>query len=373
MTGRIDPTELEDLKSRTPISEIFARYGVKGKGGPRAQWANCCFHGEKTPSLKINDERGSYHCFGCGASGDHFDALRELGGKTFAEAVEVLGGVRLITKEERQVIEERKQKWDAEEKQKRERARSSSERLFADGKPIAGTHVEAYLSARGLPVVPRWTADLRFVAELSYRGFVDADADEAVDLGAFPAMIAAIRNREGAIIGIHRTYLDPKKPAKLDPPGDKRRNKAKKVMGEQRGGMIRLSPMGRRLAIGEGIETSQAWYALGMGDGETAVAAGVSLGNLSGGSTGSLPHPRDENKTVPNGQPDLDRPGLILPREVEEVTLIGDGDSDPAMTRARLLVAARRFHQAGVAVFVSMAPDGCDFCDVLSSDMEIGS
>lgn len=366
MSNHIDPTEIADLKARTPLSEVFAKFGVSGKGRGKTIWANCCFHGEKTPSLKINDERGTFHCFGCGANGDHFTVLKDLGGKSFSEAVEVLGGVRLITKEERARIEERDRQWREEERKERERARTASERLFGEGKAVAGTHVDAYLAARHLPVVPRWTFDLRFLPALTYRGFADADAAETTDLGSFPAMVAAIRDRHGALIGLHRTYLDPELPAKLTPPGDRRRNKAKKVMGEQRGGMIRLSPASRHLAFGEGIETSQAWYALGMGEGDIGIAAAVSLGNLSGSATGSAPHPAIEGRTVPNGIPDPERPGILLPREVESVVLIGDGDSDPHMTRARLLVAARRFHQQGIGVMVSMAPQGKDFADLLA-------
>ncbi|WP_378952164.1 CHC2 zinc finger domain-containing protein [Mesorhizobium sp. ANAO-SY3R2] len=370
MSRRIDPIELEHLKDRTPLSAVFAQYGIKGKGQGKVIWANCCFHGEKTPSLKINDERGMYHCFGCGATGDHFTVLTELGGKSFPEAIQALGGQTLVTAEERKAIEERKARWEEEERKEKERGRSNAERLFGSGKQVAGTLVEEYLRARKLMVTPSWTFDLRFVAELSYRGYADSEAEETVELGKFPAMVAAIRDAGGKIIGAHRTYLDPQQPAKLTPPGDRKRNKAKKVLGEQRGGMIRLSAPGRRLATGEGIETTRSWFVMGMAEGDDiALAAAVSLGNLAGSSTGSRPHPKDERKLIPNGFPDMQRPGLVLPREVEESILIGDGDSEPCMTRARLLVAARRFHQQGRIVSISMAPDGYDFSDLLMQEM----
>lgn len=365
MSGRIDQTEIDDLKSRTKISSLFEQYGVRGRGAGKIKWAPCCFHGEKTPSLKIDDQLGRYHCFGCGASGDHFTVLTELGGKTFMEAVEVLGGVRLITAEERQQIEERSKQWRKEESDKADSVRKSVQKAFNGAKPISGTHAAAYLEARGLPVVKHWTPDLRFIAELSYRGFPTPEAEGSVVLGTFPAMVAAIRNAKGDIIGLHRTYLDATAPKKLSPPGDPARNKAKKVLGEQRGGTIRLSPDGPRTAIGEGIETTRAWYALGLADGEVALAAAVSLGNLSGGAMGSAPHPSDPNKRVPNGIPDMDRPGMLLPPVVREVILLGDGDSDAAMTRARLLVGGRRLRNLGVAVSIQMAPSGQDFADLV--------
>ena len=244
---KFDATELADLKSRTLLSDVFKRYGITGKGKGRAIWVNCCFHGEKTPSLKINDEIGEFHCFGCGVKGDHFNVLRELGGNSFSEAVEVLGGVRLITVEERKAVEARDKKWKEEERKSREKAHSAAEKLFADGKPIIGTHADAYLSARGLPVVRRWTFDLRFVTALSYHGFASAGAEETTNLGSFPAMLAAIRNHDGKLIGVHRTYLDAVEPRKLRPPGDAQRNRVKKILGEQRGGMILLSPPAEKI------------------------------------------------------------------------------------------------------------------------------
>ena len=48
----------------------------------------CPFHGEKTPSFNVNRDRGFFHCFGCGVSGDHFRFLTELDGLSFPEAVE---------------------------------------------------------------------------------------------------------------------------------------------------------------------------------------------------------------------------------------------------------------------------------------------
>lgn len=53
-------------------------------------WACCPFHAEKTPSFHADDRRGHYHCFSCGASGDHFRFLVDSEGLSFPEAVERL-------------------------------------------------------------------------------------------------------------------------------------------------------------------------------------------------------------------------------------------------------------------------------------------
>jgi hypothetical protein len=362
---RIDPTAVEDLKARTPLSEIFGRSGVRLRRTGGVQMCLCPFHDEKTPSCKVDDRSGQWKCFGCGESGDHIDALRLLRGLSFADAVDALGGVRDISPEERRRLDERRKARDVEIDREASRKRSAAEDLFEHGQPIAGTQAAAYLKARGIAAVPRNSFDLRFAPIITYRGFASPDAPEAEELGRFPAMLAAIRNTGGDLIGCHRTYLDPALARKLAPPGDRARNAAKKVLGETRGGMIHLSPPSAHLALGEGIETTLSWYALGVGGDDVSIASAVSLGNLAGGATGSVEHPRKPDKRIPNGDPDPMRPGVVLPPEVEEVTLLGDGDSDPAMTRARLLVAGRRFGGQGRRVFVSMAPGGADFNDVL--------
>lgn len=51
----------------------------------------CPFHSEKTPSFTVNEDKGLFNCFGCGAAGDVFDFIMQLDGVTFPEAVECLG------------------------------------------------------------------------------------------------------------------------------------------------------------------------------------------------------------------------------------------------------------------------------------------
>lgn len=60
----------------------------------------CPFHQEKTPSFHVNEERGFFHCFGCGASGDVFKFVQETQGLSFVEAVRWLAersGIEIVT------------------------------------------------------------------------------------------------------------------------------------------------------------------------------------------------------------------------------------------------------------------------------------
>jgi DNA primase len=51
-------------------------------------WLGLCpFHQEKTPSFHVNEERGFFHCFGCGAHGDGIRFLQDTEGLAFHEAV----------------------------------------------------------------------------------------------------------------------------------------------------------------------------------------------------------------------------------------------------------------------------------------------
>ena len=83
---------LDELKTRTLLSSVIGRkIKITRKG---REYSACCpFHKEKTPSFTINDEKGFYHCFGCGAHGDAISFLTEHDHLQFNEAVEYLAGL----------------------------------------------------------------------------------------------------------------------------------------------------------------------------------------------------------------------------------------------------------------------------------------
>src|SRR3954447_4721943 len=75
-------------------------------------WTGLCpFHDERTPSFSVDAEKRLYHCFGCGASGDAFDFVRETEALSFKEAVEQLAdryGVELKREQEDPEAERRR-------------------------------------------------------------------------------------------------------------------------------------------------------------------------------------------------------------------------------------------------------------------------
>ena len=77
----LSPQFLDELHARTSLSALIGRTVKLSRAG--REWKACCpFHKEKTPSFTINDEKGFYHCFGCGAHGNAIRFLTDEQGRT---------------------------------------------------------------------------------------------------------------------------------------------------------------------------------------------------------------------------------------------------------------------------------------------------
>lgn len=88
--------EREEIRGRLPIETLVGETVTLKRTG-RNLSGLCPFHKERTPSFIVSPERGSFHCFSCGAGGDIFrfymltnkvefpDALRALAERTGVE------------------------------------------------------------------------------------------------------------------------------------------------------------------------------------------------------------------------------------------------------------------------------------------------
>ena len=85
----VDKRLIEEIKSNTNIVEIIGEVISLQKSG-RNFLGLCPFHGEKTPSFNVVEDKQFYHCFGCGRSGDVFKFIEEYQQVTFADAVRIL-------------------------------------------------------------------------------------------------------------------------------------------------------------------------------------------------------------------------------------------------------------------------------------------
>lgn len=74
----------EEIKQRVTITQVVERYTsrkiVRGV-------CNCPLHTEKTASFSVDDTKGFYYCFGCGAGGDIFKFVQTYLGLSFKDAV----------------------------------------------------------------------------------------------------------------------------------------------------------------------------------------------------------------------------------------------------------------------------------------------
>ena len=85
----LTPAFLDELRARTTLSALIGRSVKITRAG--REWKACCpFHNEKTPSFTINDDKGFYHCFGCGAHGDAIRWMTDQQGLPFMDAVKEL-------------------------------------------------------------------------------------------------------------------------------------------------------------------------------------------------------------------------------------------------------------------------------------------
>jgi len=80
---------LDELRNRLSIAEVVGRRVRLQKRG-REHVGLCPFHNEKTPSFTVSEEKGFFHCFGCGAHGDVVGFVMRSDGLAFPEAVERL-------------------------------------------------------------------------------------------------------------------------------------------------------------------------------------------------------------------------------------------------------------------------------------------
>jgi DNA primase len=107
----IPPQFVDELRDRLSIASVIGgRVRLQKRG--RDHLGLCPFHKEKTPSFTVSEEKGFFHCFGCGAHGDVVGFVMRSDNLSFPEAVERLARevgllVPATTPEERQHEERR--------------------------------------------------------------------------------------------------------------------------------------------------------------------------------------------------------------------------------------------------------------------------
>jgi hypothetical protein len=180
---------------------------------------------------------GCWYCFESGVGGDIIDLI------SYALAVDCKGAFAYARAFVGQYDISQKPLHLPTPLHKKNRAEkiAKAQAIWANAQPLNGDVYDDYLAAsRGL-VLSSYPDDLR--ASASAYNFTTGKYH--------PAMIAAVRDKAGDIIGIHQTFLTPEG-QKISGVGVK----AKLFVGAVAGGAIRLAPVQDRAAICEGIENS---------------------------------------------------------------------------------------------------------------------
>jgi DNA primase len=140
------PGFLDELRSRVSLADLVGkRVRLTRKG--REHGGLCPFHNEKTPSFYVVEDKGFFHCFGCGAHGDAIGFVMRSENLDFIEAIERIAGIAGIavpqqTPQEREKAQRQKTLLEA----LAAAARFYEERLWSP----AGVRGREYLAARGL-------------------------------------------------------------------------------------------------------------------------------------------------------------------------------------------------------------------------------
>lgn len=286
----------------------------------------------------------------------------------------------------------------------REKERNKARGIIASARAIAGTAAAVYMARRGASgQAGEW---LRFSDEQPYWHGMDEGGRPAM-LWSGPALVAPFLGPDLLPIGCHITWIDLNAPPKFrpilfgrtqkgaeerfpewrvddPPPSDAdiaaeryERLPTKKMRGSKMGGLIPLAghPSARRWTGGEGIENGLAFARWEAFRDDTFYFAAGDLGNLAGPAEASsrFAHPTlkkaDRNGKlrsvmVPGPVPRADSSpdeAMWIGDHVDELVLLGDGDSEPVMTAAAMARAKRRHARPGRMIFIAWPRAGSDF------------
>lgn len=105
------PQFLDEIRAGVPLADVVGKRVKLQRRG--REWIGLCpFHTEKSPSFSVVEDKGFYHCFGCGAHGDVIGFVMRTESLSFPETVEKLAGeaglaLPVTSPEDRQRFEER--------------------------------------------------------------------------------------------------------------------------------------------------------------------------------------------------------------------------------------------------------------------------
>jgi DNA primase len=226
------PGFLDELRSRVSLADLVGkRVRLTRKG--REFGGLCPFHNEKTPSFYVVEDKGFFHCFGCGAHGDAIGFVMRSESLDFIEAIERLAGIAGIAVPQQ----------TPQERERAQRQKTLLEALAAAAKfyedrlwSPSGARGREYLASRGLDEETMrrfrlgWAGEDRnalrraLTPELPLALLLDAGLLHASDRGGEPydffreRVIFPIGDRAGRVIAFGGRALGDAQPKYLNSP-----------------------------------------------------------------------------------------------------------------------------------------------------------
>ncbi|MER2133488.1 MAG: DNA primase [Arthrobacter sp.] len=357
MAGLIKREDIDEVRSRTDIKAVVDGYVTLKSAGIGSFKGLCPFHDERSPSFHVRPQVGTYHCFGCGESGDVISFLQKMDHGTFSETVEKLAsrlGYELHyedggTGPRREDVGKRQRLLDAH----KVAAEFFREQLLTPGAAAA----RSFLAERGFDpaaaehfgvgYAPQgWDSLLKHLTgrgftreELAQTGMFSTGQDASRFYDRFRGrLIWPIRDLTGAVIGFgaRKLYEDDQGPKYLNTPETPLYKKSQVLYGIDLA--KRSIAKDRQLVVVEGYTDVMACHLAGI---TTAVATcGTAFGT-------------DHIKIARRLLSDDGSGG--------EVIFTFDGDAAGQKAALRAFEEDQRFN---AQTFVAVDPHGMDPCDI---------
>jgi len=192
---------IDELLGRTDIVDIVSVYvPLKRKGSNH--FGLCPFHGEKTASFSVNQDKQIYHCFGCGAGGGVVSFIMQIEGLSFPDAIRFLAEKAGMSVPEEDLSKTQRLRRDRVLSLNREAARFFYDRLSQPESAAAAEYVRrrglssATVKRFGIGFAPdSWDELIRAMTEKGY------EKGELLDAGL------VVKNKSGGLYDRFRNRL----------------------------------------------------------------------------------------------------------------------------------------------------------------------
>jgi DNA primase len=286
----LTPQFLDELRARTQLSTLVGKQVKLQKAG--REWKACCpFHSEKTPSFTINDDKGFYHCFGCGAHGDAIRFLTDARGLPFMDAVKELADAAGIDVP----APDRNAQQRAERASGLYEVMEAAARWFAEQLGgIEGAQARAYLEQRGISDATRRKFHFGFAPDARARlksALASFGTEQLVEVGLLieaegkdpydrfrGRLMFPIRDQRGRVIAFGGRILGEGEPKYLNSPETPLFDKGRTLFNlDQAGPASRASD---RVIVVEGYMDVIALDQAGIGEAVAPLGTALTEGQL---------------------------------------------------------------------------------------------